>query len=224
MRYLICICSLFIFYSSCCKNKNESIIVEKQKCYDTINKPSIFFLENHCLAKVKGFKKKYGIVFSNYYCDEPLSIDFDNNSIIDTIAILKPFYQNDVDSTCYPENLEIDSPFLVISKTIDSNSVFLKVYKNLLSNNRANFYEELNIINNGFIISNEYNGNNGFFSKTYISFKESNFYVDSINVESWGQYQYQKTIKFKNKKFNLSKYKRIYIDSIRSNFNKLSHK
>lgn len=215
-QFPIYILIITIFFISCNKNKSK-IIDEAPK--DTIKIPINTNIQKHCLNQTKGFKNKYGIVFSNYYRDESLSLDFDNNTTIDTIAILKPYYEHGIDG-CYSANSESDFPFLLISKTNYNKSIFFKIYKNVLTINGANYYEKVNIKNNSLIISKDYNGNNGFFSKTFISFKENDFYVDSISVESWGWHQYEKLIKFKNKSFKLSKYKRTDIDSIRTVLNK----
>lgn len=215
LYYLI----IIIVFISCSKKLEKNQISSLQNIsIDTIKMPKNIRIGTSCLNQIKGYKKRYGIVFSNYYREESLSIDFDNNKTIDTIVILKPFYENSIDN-CYPKNAEYDFPILLISKTINKNK-FFKIYKNILTSNGPNSYEEIIINNSGFIISKEINGNNGFFSKIYISYQEPNFYVDSINVESWGEYQYKKLIKFKNKTFELSRYKRTDIDSIRNISNK----
>ncbi|WP_281322574.1 hypothetical protein [Flavobacterium aestivum] len=214
MKFICYIFLAAIFFISCdkiVKRSRENGGFPK----DTIKKPERIFLDKNCLGQTQGYKDRYGLVFSNYYRDKVLSINFDNDETIDTIAVLKPYYENSNDD-CYSANSESDFPFLIISKTIKNKSTLFKIYKNALRINGANYYEEVNIKNDGFIISKDYNGNNGFFSKTYISFKESDFYVDSISVESWGSHQYNKTIKFRDKAFDLSKYKRTDIDSIRN--------
>ncbi|KQO32761.1 hypothetical protein ASF10_20095 [Flavobacterium sp. Leaf82] len=183
---------------------------------DTIKIPTTISVEKNCLEQIQGYKDRYGITFSNYYQDEPLSLDFDDNKTIDTIAVLKPYYENSKDD-CFPKNSEFDFPILLISKTINKKSKIFKIYKNVLKCNTPVYYEEIKINKSGFIIFKDLTGNSGFYTKTYVSFKANDFYVDSINVESWGWKQYKKTIKFKNKTFELSKYNRTYVDSIRNN-------
>jgi hypothetical protein len=213
--------SIYVFiiiFISCHTNKDKTV---EKISNDTIDIPKNIALEKHCQEQTKGYKNKYGIIFSNYYRDEPQSLDFDNNKTADTIVVLKPYYENSIDG-CYSADSDSDFPFLVVSKTIDNKSIFFRIYKNALTINGENYYEEVYIKNNGFIISKDYNGNNGFFSKTFISFKKNNFYVDSISVDSWGRHQYKKTFKFKYKTFLLSKYKRTDIDSIRNVLDKSS--
>lgn len=209
-----------ILFISCNKKieKNE-ISNKKVASPDTIFKPKNSTVEKHCLDQVKGYKSKYGIVLSNYYRDEPLSFDFDNNRTIDTIVVLKPYYERS-ENDCFPNNSEFDFPILLISKTINKKSKFFKIYKNILKCNTPIYYEEIKINKSGFIIYKDLTGNNGFYTKTYVSFKANDFYVDSISVESWGWKQYEKTIKFKNKTFELSRYKRTDIDSIREHYDR----
>lgn len=186
---------------------------------DTLFEPKNNLLEKKCLDQVKGYKDKYGIVFSNYYRDQPIPFDFDNNKIVDTIVILTPFYKDGFDG-CFPNNSEFDFPILLISKTTEGKSKVFKTYIDALKCNTSVYYEEITTTKNGFIISKDITGNNGFYTKTYISFKHNDFYVDSISVESWGFLRYQKTLKFINKTFTLSRYKRTDIDSIRTVLNK----
>jgi hypothetical protein len=216
MQYNLYALLLVVIFSSCGDKIEKDMALNLSDIpKDTIQIPKNIKIDVSCIDQIKGYKNRYGIVFSNYYRNESLSVDFDGNQTQDSITILKPFYGNSIDD-CYPENAEYDFPILLISKTINNKSKFFKIYKDILKNNEANYYEEIYIRNNGFIISKDYNGNNGFFSKTFVSYKEPNFYVDSINVESWGEYQYKKTLKFKNETLEFSKYKRTDIDSIRA--------
>lgn len=201
---------IFVFIS--CNNIGGKNIENIPK--DTINMPENICVEKNSLEKVQGYKNKYGITFSNYYQDEPLSFDFDKNKTIDTIVVLKPYYENGK-GDCYPENLDSHFPILLISKTINKKSKIFKILKNVLKCSTPAYYEEITTNKTGFIISKDLIGNNGFYTKTYVSFKYNNFYVDSIYVESWGWHQYEKTIRLRNKAFELSRYKRTDIDSIR---------
>ncbi|MCD0473332.1 hypothetical protein LPB87_02880 [Flavobacterium sp. EDS] len=213
MKFIFYIFITILFFISCSKITNKNISDNPK---DTIKAPkSIFIEKKNCLEQIQGYKDRYGIIFSNYYQDEPLSFDFDNNKTIDTIAVLKPSYENGI-GDCYSENSDSDFPVLLISKTINKKSKIFKIYKNALKCNTPVYYEEIKINKSGFIISKDFTGNNGFYTKTYVSFSNNDFYVDSISIESWGWKQYRKTIKFKNKAFELSKYKRTDIDSIRN--------
>ncbi|UWY29902.1 hypothetical protein N4T20_08140 [Flavobacterium sp. TR2] len=212
MKLTLYMFTIILFFISCSKIANNSTSDNPK---DTIKIPKSSSIEKNCLEQIQGYEDRYGIIFSNYYQDEPLSFDFDNNKTIDTLAILKPFYKNGI-GDCYPKNSDSDFPILIIAKTIKNRSDFYKIYKNVLQNNEANYYEKIVIDSNGFVISKDITGNNGFYTKTYVSFKSNDFYVDSISVESWGFHQYQKTLKYKNKAFALSRYKRTDIDSIRT--------
>ncbi|MFH7017536.1 hypothetical protein [Flavobacterium sp. FlaQc-47] len=217
MKHYLLTLILLIFLISCnYKTKKENILIIKDQPKDTIYLPKNMAITKTCQDQVKGYKNKYGIIFSNYYTDEHYNLNFGNDKIIDTIAVLKPFYQKNIDD-CYPKNAEYDFPILIVSD-IDNKGKKNKIYRNILKNNEANYYEEISVKKDGFIISKDYNGNNGFYTKTYVSFKQNDFYVDSISVESWGEHQYKKTIKFKSRTFELSKYNRTYIDSIRKHF------
>lgn len=213
MKFPFCIITIILVFISCNKigSKNFEDILN-----DTIKIPTTISVEKNCLEQIQGYRDRYGITFSNYYQDEPLSLDFDDNKTIDTIAVLKPYYENNKDD-CFPNNSEFDFPILLISKTINKKSKIFKIYKNVLKCNTPVYYEEIKINKSGFIIFKDLTGNSGFYTKTYVSFKANDFYVDSINVESWGWKQYKKTINFKNKTFELSKYNRTYVDSIRNN-------
>ncbi|MDY0986089.1 hypothetical protein SOM12_01600 [Flavobacterium sp. CFBP9031] len=167
------------------------------------------------MDQVKGYKNKYGIIFSNYYRDQPIPFDFDDNKTIDTIVVLKPYYESSNDD-CFPNNSEFDFTILLISKTTHGKSKVFKTYKNALKCNTPTYYEEIITTKNGFVISKDITGNNSFYTKTYISFKANEFYVDSINVESWGWKQYKKTLKYTDTSFPLSNFKRTDIDSIRT--------
>jgi hypothetical protein len=212
MKFLFLISILILFFISCNKIGNKNI---RDNSKGTIEKPNNISVEENCLEQVCSYKDGYGVIFSNYYKDEPLSFDFDNNKTIDTITILKPYHES-TENDCFPNNSEFDFPILLISKTINKKSKIFKIYKNVLKSNTPVYYEEIKINKIGFIISKDFTGNSGYYTKTYISFKENDFYVDSISVESWGLHQYEKSIKFKNKSFKLSKYKRTDIDSIRT--------
>jgi len=212
MKFPFYIFIVSVFFISCNKIGNKNI---KDNPKDTIKKPKNISIEENCLEQVRGYKDRYGVIFSNYYHDEPLSFDFDNNKTIDTITILKPYYESS-ENDCFPNNSEFDFPILLISKSINKKSKIFKIYKNVLKSSTPVYYEEIKISKSGFIICKDLTGNSGFYTKTYISFKENDLYVDSISVESWGWKQYKKTVKFKNKAFELSKYKRTDIDSIRN--------
>lgn len=211
MKFPFCIFTIILVFISCNKIGRKNV---EEIPKDTIKIPGNISVERNCLEQIQGYKDKYGITFSNYYQDEPLSLDFDDNKTIDTIAVLKPYYESSKND-CFPNNSEFDFPILLISKTINKKSKIFKIYKNVLKCNTPVYYEEIKINKSGFIISKDLTGNSGFYTKTYVSFKANDFYVDSINVESWGWKQYKKTINFKNKTFELSKYNRTYIDSIR---------
>lgn len=213
MKFPFYIFIVSLFFISCTKIGNKNINDDNPK--DTIKKPKNISVEENCLEQVSSYKNRYGVVFSNYYQDEPFSFDFDNNKTIDTIAVLKPYYESS-ENDCFPNNSEFDFPILLISKTINKKSKIYKIYKNVLKSNTPVYYEEIKINKNGFIVSKDLTGNTGFYTKTYVSFKENDFYVDSISVESWGWKQYKKTVQFENKTFEFSKYKRTDIDSIRT--------
>ncbi|OMQ11280.1 hypothetical protein [[Flexibacter] sp. ATCC 35103] len=212
MKFLFFIFTIILVFISCNKIGNKNI---KDIPNDTIKIPENISVEKNCLEKVQGYKNKYGIVFSNYYKNESLGIDFDNNKTTDTVTVLKPYYQNSIND-CYPENSEFDFPILLISKTINKKSKIFKIFKNVLKPNTPVYYEKITTNKTGFVISKDITGNNGFYTKTYVSFKYNNFYLDSIYVESWGLHQYEKTIRFRNKAFELSRYKRTDIDSVRN--------
>lgn len=212
MKLTLYIFTIILFFISCSKIANNNASDNPK---DTIKIPKSSSIEKNCLEQIQGYEDRYGIVFSNYYQGEPLSFDFDNNKTRDTIAVLKPYYESSEDD-CFPNNSEFDFPILLISKTINKKSEIFKIYKNVLKCNTPVYYEEIKINKSGFIISKDLIGNSGFYTKTYVSFKTNDFYVDSISVESWGWKQYKKTIQFKNKTFELSRYKRTDIDSIRT--------
>ncbi|WP_264554010.1 hypothetical protein [Flavobacterium sp. N2038] len=215
MKFPFYIYITILVFISCSKKANKNT---SDKLKDTIEAPKNSFLEKKCLAQIQGYKDRYGIIFSNYYQDISLNFDFDNNKTIDTLAVLKPFYENGIDD-CYPKNSDSDFPILLISKTINKKSEIFKIYKNVLKCNTPVYYEEIKINKSGFVISKDLMGNSGFYTKTYVSFKANEFYVDSINVESWGWKQYKKTLKFADTSFPLSNYKRTDIDSIRNLLN-----
>jgi hypothetical protein len=73
--------------------------------------------------------------------------------------------------------------------------------------------EEINISKNSFSINGDWGHSNKFYSKIYISYKKRNFFIDSINIESNGIYNYNKTYNFKIK---LNDFKRKDLDSIRN--------
>ncbi|KQB40457.1 hypothetical protein [Flavobacterium aquidurense] len=212
MKFLFSIFTIILVFISC--NKIGSTNIEDIP-KDTIKIPENISVEKNCLEKVQGYKNRYGIVFSNYYNDESLGIDFDNNKTIDTVTVLKPYYENNIDD-CYSDNLEFDFPILLISKTINKKSKIFKIFKNVLKSNTPVYYEEITTNKSGFVISKDITGNNGFYTKTYVSFKYNNLYIDSLYVESWGLHQYKKTIRFRNKAFELSRYKRTDVDSVRN--------
>jgi hypothetical protein len=219
MKFPFYVLISILIFTSCNKITDKNITDDPK---DTISPPKSIPIDKNCLKKIEGYKNRYGVVFSNYYQDESLGFDYDNNKTIDTIAVLKPFYKNAIDD-CYPVDSEYDFPILIIAKTIKNRSTLYKIYKNVLNNNGANYYEEIVINNNGFFIRKDVNGNNGFYTKTYVSFKQNDFYVDSISVESWGRNQYKRSLKYTNKNFAFSKYRRTDIDSIRTVLDKDFH-
>ncbi|WP_119792225.1 hypothetical protein [Flavobacterium anhuiense] len=215
MKYYLYLLLSIIFFS--CNNKIEKNVIlhSHDLSSDTLFSPKNNLLEKKCLDQVKGYKNKYGIIFSNYYRDQPIPFDFDDNKTIDTIVVLKPYYESSNDN-CFPNNSEFDFPILLISKTTHGKSKVFKTYKNALKCNTPTYYEEIITTKNSFVISKDITGNNSFYTKTYISFKSNEFYVDSINVESWGWKQYKKTLKYTDTSFPLSNFKRTDIDSIRT--------
>ncbi|SCY49596.1 hypothetical protein SAMN02927916_2300 [Flavobacterium anhuiense] len=216
MKYYLYLLLLSIILFSCNSKIEKNVILNSHDLSkDTLFSPKNNLLEKKCLDQVKGYKNKYGIILSNYYTDQPIPFDFDNNKTVDTIVVLKPYYESN-EENCFPNNSEFDFPILLISKTINKKSEIFKIYKNVLKCNTPVYYEEIKINNSGFIISKDLIGNSGFYTKTYISFNANDFYVDSINVESWGWKQYKKTLKFTETNFPLSNYKRTDIDSIRT--------
>lgn len=216
MKYNLYLLLLSIILFSCNNKTEKNVILHSPDLSrDTLFGPKNNLFKKKCLDQVKGYKNKYGIVYSNYYRDQPIPFDFDNNKIVDTIVVLKPFYVNGFDG-CFPNNAEFDFPILLVSKTINRKSKIFKIYKNVLKCNTPVYYEEIKINKSGFIISKDLTGNSGFYTKTYVSFKHNDFYVDSISVESWGWKQYTKTLKYTSKSFKFSKYKRTDIDSIRN--------
>ncbi|WP_427873523.1 hypothetical protein [Flavobacterium sp. MMS24-S5] len=216
MKYNLYLLLLSIILSSCNNKIEKNVILNSHDLSrDTLFRPKNNLLEKKCLDQIKGYKNRYGIIFSNYYTDQPIPFDFDNNKTIDTIVVLKPYYESSNDD-CFPNNSEFDFPILLISKTINKKSTIFKIYKNVLECNTPAYYEKIKINKSGFIVFKELTGNSGFYTKTYISFKANEFYVDSINVESWGQKQYRKTLKYADTSFSLSNFKRTDIDSIRT--------
>ncbi|MEN2489576.1 hypothetical protein AAYQ05_17365 [Flavobacterium sp. B11] len=180
MRFTFYLFFIILFLISCSKIVDKSISNSPK---DTINVQKNNLSEKKCLDQITGYKDKYGIVFSNYYKDQPIPFDFDNNKTVDTIVILKPYYESNKEN-CFPDNSEFDFPMLLISKTINKKSEIFKIFKNVLKCNTPIYYEEIKINRSGFIIFKDLIGNNGSYTKTYVSFKSNEFYVDSINVES----------------------------------------
>ncbi|MBS7254679.1 hypothetical protein [Flavobacterium branchiicola] len=212
MKFPFYIFTIILVFISCNKIGSKNI---EDIPKDTIKTPKNIAVKKNCLEQIQGYKDRYGITFSNYYQDEPLSLDFDDSKTIDTIAVLKPYYESSKDE-CFPDNSEFDFPILLISKTINKKSKIFKIYKNILKCNTPVYYEEIKINKSGFIIFKDLTGNSGYYTKTYVSFKQNDFYVDSLSVESWGWKQYTKTFKYTDKSFSFSKYKRTDIDSIRN--------
>jgi len=205
-----------LFFISCNKIRKENV---KDNPKDTIKKPKNIYVAENCLEQVSSYRNRYGIIFSNYYQDDPLSFDLDNNTTIDTLAVLRPYYESS-ENDCFSNNSEFDFPILLISKTVNKKSKIFKIFKNALRCNTPVYYEEIKTTTSGFIISKDLTGNNGFYTKTYVSFKKNDFYVDSISIESWGDKQYEKTFKYVDKNFDFANYKRTDIDSIRNSLDK----
>ncbi|MCP2029658.1 hypothetical protein L1276_004852 [Flavobacterium sp. HSC-32F16] len=213
MKFISLIFLIGIFFTSC--DRTEKKIKENNNVLkDTIKKPIDISLYKNCLQQIQGYKNRYGITFSNYYKDSFLSFDFDNDKLIDTIIVLKPYHE--IDADCFTSNTDFDFPILLISKNVNNISKILKTYANALQCNTPVYYEEISTNKDGFVISKDITGNNGFYTKTYVVFKFNDFYIDSINVQSWGRLQYNKTLKYNAKIFPFSKFKRTDVDSIRN--------
>ena len=215
MKSTYLIITLFIFLLSCKENQNA--ISSKNILVDSIKPPNKIIIKQNCINKTKGYYERFGLIISNFY--QPIrtsSIDFNNDGENDTIAIMKPFYMQQNEYKCFSSKTDSDN-ILVFAKTIKNKSVFFKKYSKVISLKDENLgIEDIESKTNGFTINGDWGHSNKLFSSVYVSYKNNDFYVDSLKIESWGIHQYNRTYKYDNLAYPLSKYKREVIDSLQS--------
>ena len=184
---------LFFFFLSVSCSKNEDQKFPKQYLIFPPTEENI----NRC-GERRGFFDRFGLSISNFYIVDK-SLKTEN----DSIAILKPFYTQTDLSYCSPKHFSHN-----LLLVYDIRKKQSKMYKNLLFSDDRNIYQELSKNDNGFIILGEQGSSSKLFTKIFIS----NHKIDSIQIESWGNYQYFKTYKFQN--FFLDKFNVELIDSL----------
>ena len=215
MKSTYLIFALFIIFSSC--KENQKALSSNKILLDSIKCPKDIIIKENCVHKTKGYYERFGLIISNYYNTiETNTTDYDKDGYLDTIAIIKPFYKVQSEYQCYPSESNSDN-ILVIIKTVKTKNVFFKKFTKVLSIKDENLgIEDIESNVNGFVISGDWGHSNKLFSSVYVSYKKNDFYVDSLKIESLGIHQYNRTYKYDNLAYPLSKYKREVIDSLQS--------
>lgn len=150
---------------------------------DTIHSPITNLTESdECKIYSKGYYSRYGAVISNFYLYSNFTtLDYDKDGDLDSLVILRPFYYNNaLDNNC---NMNINDKLFLVGE-VENNKIIRTIkYRNVLSK-ESSFLgtEEIEIHNNIFSINGDWGHSNKFYSKIYISFKENNFYIDSIYI------------------------------------------
>lgn len=189
---------LYLIFSCQKSRKNYSTITGFNSKIDTIYGLSPNNL--NCKKKSERFTKKFGSLISDYY----VISSQERTKQGDSIAIAEPYFLNDDEiSKCYSE--EARKKLLII---YNSHSSKTHVYRNTHFIDEPNIFQEIKVTNSGFLISYELGNSSKNFVKTYIS----NSKIDSVNIESWGFKQYNKT--YMPKDLSLQKYNVKILDSL----------
>jgi hypothetical protein len=183
--FILCNCDFKRYYSS----KN----IRRYKLNSPANK-----LNCKSEININDFYNKFGITISQFYVTEN-QIRTKN----DSVGILKPFYTYSDFTDCYPEIA--DDNLLVI---YDFKKKLTFVYDNILFPSNRNVFQELKPNHFGFIVYSEQGNSSKLFTNIYITENK----IDSIHIESWGEYQFSKTYQFKN--FHLKQFKVSLLDSL----------
>ena len=174
---------------------------------DTIFAPKDIFKYN-CNYDVKQYEKRYNYHISKFYIIGDENV-LSNN---DSLATLTPFYIEGL-GDCYPK--KIHKKLLIIQRKNIKNQNKTKIYNDVLY---PDIHQEISKYKEGFAIEVYMSGVSGFRSDTYVN---SQYCIDSIHIESWGNHQYEKTYKYKN--FSLDKFTYHHIDNLREKNDKMDN-
>lgn len=214
---LIYIISIIItFYS--CSNKENVVEFEEEKneIGDTIFPPKNLSIEDTCFSYLQGYRNKFGLTISNFFKQEIVLIyDFNKDNEMDSIITLFPFYtlDDELDNYCYL-NDESASPILLFCKVKRGKIMNVQIFKELLdfkSWSLGGQYIEPNE-NNQLCIFGDWGHSNKFYSTLYLNYYNNRVIIDSINIESYFKFQYNKTYKLT---IEAKQFRNSIVDSLR---------
>ncbi len=212
--------SLIFLVYSCDNTKtfNNKIVLN-----DTIyQRPNLELANFNCYKIAKGYFNRFGLAISNFYeIDQVLVTDLNNDSFLDTIAILNPLSligTPEKGGICYSDSI-IDNRLLIVSMNINNhNDQPIQIFDNFLSN--CNPYLGIQILKankNNLLIEGSEGSSIMFYYNIYISNFKNKLFIDSIelfNTKSINKINISQPFEFH--KFGIEKYDRSMIDSLRN--------
>lgn len=213
---------LIVLLISSCEKKGFSsqIFFEKDTLYYPTEINEIYLGEKQCLEYTKGYYQKFGLIISNFYSgNESIAHDYDKDGELDSLILLMPFYTGrpDMDDNCNIHFIKNhgkfnDKIFLICNYKNRKLAKYF-VYKNIMNEMTwENSGQYIELHKDCFSINEDIGGNNKFYSKIYVNFRNNNFNIDSIYVEGNGDYQFYESYKFK---LLLNQFNREIKDSLR---------
>lgn len=195
---------LVLLFCSCVKNQRI-----EYKNFDQLN--------SNCKNEYKGYYSELGVEISNiYYTYRKLETRLNSDILSDSIIILKPQQKYIMKEYkyygCFNDN--DDNLLLIFKNNGNGKHTLWKRYDKVISNKFTPvFNDDIESYKNGFVITGDFGlASRHVISKIYISYSNSDLYIDSIYVEEWGANLYDTTYYYNS--FRLNDYKREFLDSL----------
>lgn len=178
-----------------------------------ISYPNFNTLNGKCKEEFGGSFTFNKIKISNYYyIENKIGLHLAKDTRIDSIAIVVPKQFNMFRYNTECNINETDENLLVLST---NNNKSFQVYDKIISNvSMLKGQESIIKSNSGFIIQGDWGHSNKKFTNVYVNYYKSDFFIDSIRIESNGHYQYNKIKIFKRGSFRLKDYTNKYFDTL----------
>lgn len=212
-------CLILLIVLSCNKvkiSKNENTII-----FDSIKAPE--GLEDSCSVSVKGYKKKFGVILSNYFeISDQMFYDINKDEKIDTLLVLTPasMIPGEKGNSC--NRADLDDRLLVVLFNLDGKKSKINIFKNIISNQISVAWqgsEEFGKYKNGFKLQKSSGQGCKFDYSIFVNTTNKRIIIDSISLSSFcpSSNNKEKNIQFFKTK-DIRKFNRKMIDSIKMKY------
>lgn len=210
---------IFIILFSCNKKtKDDTLIIDST--YDSIKGPEK--IHNDCFKLTSGYKKRFGVILSNYFeISSKVFYDFNNDNKIDTIVVLTPasLIAGEKGNLC-TSNSKFDNRLLVLFENLNGKKSKIKIFNNIISNQSSvawSGFEKLYCTENGFVLKKSAGQGCKFKYSIFVNTKSDIKVIDSINFSSFCPSEDNfREIKIQMEKdYKLEFFNRKFIDSIK---------